>query len=439
MKKIVLLGVALILIQLPLLALVLTQERTWGGPDLDEASGVATSPDNSVYVTGTTLSFGVGDRDAFLLKYGVNGDLLWQRTYGTPQTQPFLRADEFSHGVATSPDGTAAYITGQFGDGSVFLVKFDSEGALVWQRTFGINGNFASGIAVAGDGSIYVTGGTGPFDDNQGDALLVKFTPDGLLEWDLKWGALGRDVARDVAVSADGSVYLAGETSSFVANDAFVVKVSASGAVLWERDWGVLDRDGFPGLVAAFAVGAAPDGSVYITGNAFGAGGDNNVILVKFDASGALVWEKIGGPGFGAGLDIAVAADGGLFVAGNLSVETRGVVGGHAFVAAFQADGRKKKAIAWGSAIPNNASAESIAISPDGKIVAAGFAQSPPYVVSSVSNSARAVDAFLEIVVGIASPLLAPVNNLPLGLVTTPVGSQTFAGQNDAVLLRMQR
>ena len=90
MKKTVLIATALLLVQIPLLALVLLQERTWGGPQFDEGSGVATAPDNSVYVTGTTLSFGAGDRDAFLLKYNANGALAWQRTFGTAPSEAVL-------------------------------------------------------------------------------------------------------------------------------------------------------------------------------------------------------------------------------------------------------------------------------------------------------------------------------------------------------------
>ena len=75
MKKTVVIGTALLLVQIPLIALVLLQERTWGGPQFDEGSGVATARDNSAYVTGTTLSFGAGDRDAFLLKYNATGVL----------------------------------------------------------------------------------------------------------------------------------------------------------------------------------------------------------------------------------------------------------------------------------------------------------------------------------------------------------------------------
>jgi hypothetical protein len=88
MRKAVALGAALTLLPVTLLAYVLQQERTWGGPDRDGAQGVAAAVDGSVYVTGATRSFGTGDEDAFLLKYAANGALSWQRTYGTAPDEP---------------------------------------------------------------------------------------------------------------------------------------------------------------------------------------------------------------------------------------------------------------------------------------------------------------------------------------------------------------
>ena len=431
----------LVLVQVPLLALVLIQQRTWGGPDLDEGSAVATAPDNSAYVAGTTLSFGVGDRDAVLLKYDAAGSLVWQRTFGTAPSEPGFRADEFAQGVAVSPDGSAIYMTGQFGNGSVFVAKFDPAGTLVWQRTWGGNGNFANGIAVGADGGVYVAGGTSTFDIGQGDVVVFKLTADGALEWDLTWGGPGFDAGRDIAVGADGGIYIGGETNSFVANDAFLIKVSPAGAVLWERDWGALDRDGFPGLTAAFGVGTAPDGSVYITGNASDIGTLNNVVLVKFRPNGDLVWQGIGGPGFGGGLDVAVASDGELFVSGSILADTRdpNVFGGFAFIAQFSAEGKKRKALVWGGSPQESASAESIAVSANGTITVAGWAQNPPYFADSSSNSLRSVDAFLEIVTGTITDPPALINEAPGGQVTTPVGSETFAGVTDVLFLRLQR
>src|SRR5215510_3967792 len=141
-KSIVWTATLLILVQMTILAVTLSQQSTWGGADLDEADEVAVAPDGSVYLTGTTLSFGAGGRDAFLLKYAPNGSLAWQRTYGTAPT-PLTTGDEFGLGVAAAPDGSA-YVTGQFGEGNLFLTKFDPNGNLLWQQTWGTNGNVAN-------------------------------------------------------------------------------------------------------------------------------------------------------------------------------------------------------------------------------------------------------------------------------------------------------
>jgi uncharacterized delta-60 repeat protein len=441
MRRIVVLAVMLFAVSTALLALDLLQEDTWGGADLDQGDEVAVAPDGSVFVAGTTLSFGAGDRDAFLLKYNVDGSLAWQRTYGTAPGDTGLRADEFGLGLAVASDGSA-YVTGQFGTGILFLVKFDTNGNLLWERTWGENGTIANGADVGPDGSIYVAGLTSAFGTVQSDALLLKFTPAGDLVWAKTWGGGGFDAARDVAVGADGGIYLAGETNSFEANDAFLVKFDALGNIVWERDWGTVGVNGpTAGLTAAFGVGTGADGSVYITGNAFDTGASTNIILVKFDAQGNLVWERIGGPGFGAGLDVAVAADGAVFVTGNVLVDERQGFGGVAFVAEFTAQGKAKKANTWGGSDPNdNTGAESTAIAPDGTIVIAGVVGAPPYAFGKTSNRASRVDAFL--VVPIGAVVMNPVSTLdtaPGGTVTAPAGSETFAGVSDAFMLRLQR
>ena len=366
---------------------------------------------------------------------------MWQRTFGTAPSEPFARADEFSQGVGVSPDGSAIYVTGQFGNGSVFVACFDPSGTLVWQRTWGDNGNSANGIAVGADGSVYVAGATSTFGVGQGDAFVFKLTAGGTLEWDLTWGGSGFDAGRDIAVGADGGLYVAGETNSFVANDAFLIKLSPAGGVIWERDWGALNRDGIPGLTAAFGVGTAPDGSVYITGNASDVGTLKNVVLVKFTPAGDLVWQGIGGPGFGGGTDVAVAADGAVFVSGSILADTRdpNVFGGFAFVAEFTADGKKKKALVWGGSPQESASAESIAVSAGGTIAVAGWAQNPPYFADSASNSLRSADAFLETVTGAITDPAVVLNDAPGGQVTTPAGSETFAGATDVLYLRLRR
>jgi uncharacterized delta-60 repeat protein len=437
MRKTIVLGVVLLLIQIPLIALVLVQEITWGGPDADLASDVAVASDGSVYLTGVTRSFGRGDEDAFLLKFAPNGSLVWQRTYGTAADLT-SSGSESGQGVAVAADGSV-YVTGNYRDGNVFLVKFNASGVLQWQRTWGDNGNGAGGVAVGADGSVYVAGVTFTFDPGgQGDVFLLKFSADGRLQWQRTWGGTGFDVGHDVAIGSDGGIYVAGDTNSFFANDAFLVKFSPEGAVLWERDWAIFAQDGVTaGLTDVFGVGTAADGSVYVTGNSTAAGFLENIVLVKFDATGAVVWERVGGPGFGTGIDVAVGSDGNVHVTGNLLLESAGCCGSAAFVWTFLSDGKTAGAAIWKGSDLERASGQSIAVAPGGTLVVAGSAEAPPYTFDRAGKNAKAPNALLVTPVGTVTTPPGRVTRAS-GVVNTPAGSLVFAGATDAALLRMQ-
>src|SRR5688572_15328914 len=110
MRKVIVLGGALCLVQIPLLALTLIQSHVFGGPNQDNARRVAFAPDGGVYVAGTTLS-GDGDGDAFLRKYDANRVLQWEQAYGLPFDSTSGFDDDFIEGLAVGSDGSA-YMAG---------------------------------------------------------------------------------------------------------------------------------------------------------------------------------------------------------------------------------------------------------------------------------------------------------------------------------------
>jgi len=167
---------------------------------------------------------------------------------------------------------------------------------------------------------------------------------------------------------------------------------------LQEDTWGGAGRDG------ADEVAFASDGGVYVAGTTVSADGASdtghlkNIILVKFDAAGALVWERIGGPGFGAGLDVAVSPDDtSVLVSGNRISDDPDFTGGHAIVAEFTADGKAKKANTWGGSLNDSASAESLAVNAAGLVVTVGSAGPGPYDFGRASNAAKRPDAHLVV------------------------------------------
>lgn len=399
-------------------------ERTWGGVDEDGAEGVAVAPDGSVYSTGTTFSFGAGDRDIFLLKYAADGTLVWQRTWGTARTEPTLRADDFATDVAVASGDGSVYVTGFSGD-DAFLLKFDATGTLLWQKTWGGTfTDFADGVAVAADGTIYVTGAT----DGFGDAFLVKFSPAGDLLWQRRWGGEGLDFAHDVAIAGDGSIYIAGETNSFFANDAFVAKFDATGTLLWDRAW----RDGtIEDISGGLGVAVAADGSVYVTGNASINLVGQDIFLIKLTSAGDLVFEKTWGDRLSSAHGVVVASDGTVTVAGNTGL---GQGNGDAFVVRFLANGKVTAAHTWGGVETD--SGQSIAAGPAGSVYMAGVAGTSPYVFDKTRRTTKRPDGSLGVPNGPVADAGGVVANAT-GIVLTPAGSETFAGATDAMLVKV--
>jgi hypothetical protein len=437
MRKVFVLGGGLLLVQLPLLALTLLQERTWGGPAADAANRVAFAGDGGVYVAGTTITSD-GDADAFLLKYDANRNLEWERAYGFPDVQSGFD-QEFVAGLSVGSDN-AAYVSGQLGTGVLFVAKFDAAGNLIWDTTYGANGTIATGSAIDAAGNIYVSAMSFVLDpQNDTEALLIKFDANGGIVWARAWGGVLFDASRGVAVGSDG-VYVAGETNSFFANDAFLIKFDFDGTLVWERTWGV---DGvqapFTGLTSAFGVATDGVGNVYFTGNTFESGHLKNIVLVKFTSAGDLVWNRVGGPGFGAGGDLAVSPDNlSLFVSGNILSDDPDFFGGLAFVAEFTADGKAKKGNTFGGDLSDSASADSIVVNSSGLIVAAGVAGAPPHEFGRNANSAKNPSAHLVIPEGDSHVVMLPIDAGADSGTLLPVEANVGGG-NDAFTVWLQR
>jgi serine-aspartate repeat-containing protein C/D/E len=405
-------------------------ERTWGGENGDNARGVAVGSDGSIYVTGITLSFGTPEDAAFLLKYAPDGTLLWQRIYSGQRS--VVGRDVAVHRGATG--GDAVYVTGGFFN-SAFLARFDTDGNLVWQRSWGGDSEHAEAVAVAPDGSIYIAGGTNNPDFGAGgaDMVLVKFGSDGSFVWDRTWGGPISELARDVAVAADGSVYVAGEGNSFFGNDAVLLKFAADGGLIWQRD---RRTGGLNDQSAALGVATGADGSVYVTGAFLNFGVGQQVFLSSVTADGSQLWERTWGAQVDAGLDVAVGPDGRIHLTGNTGFGQGGspAFGGDAFVVTFAPSGKVSNALTWGGA--GNDEGQAIAVGPDGNVYVAGWAEAPPYVLERARKTTKPSDAVLDVPAGAVTAPNATVS-IPNGVVTTVEGSQTFAGATDAVLVKI--
>jgi flagellin len=219
--------------------------RILGSTSSGSSYSVATSQDGSSYVAGYSNFQGS------LTKYAADGTKIWQNAVDASHVLNFAGNSVFS--VATSPDGSV-YITGsklgnldgQTSNGSndTFVIKYAADGTKLWTKLLGTAGSDAGyGVQVAADGSVYVASETGS-QSGADNARLTKLNSNGDVIWSQAiQGAAGTTTgARKLTITPDGSVYMTGYTTGNLqdqntigARDIYLTKFSASGSQLWTR------------------------------------------------------------------------------------------------------------------------------------------------------------------------------------------------------------
>lgn len=189
------------------------------------------------------------------------------------------------------------------------------------------------------------------------------------------WGGPGTDTGTGIAVTSDGSAYVTGLSNSFT-TDAFgqpsaaifAVKFAANGSLTWQRAWTGPTVFGSFGSPAA---ALAPDGSVYVVGTTT-LGSDEGVIL-KFDPSGNLLWQRALSAGTRAqeAMAVATGADGSAYVVGTIIDFANGTPT-QMSITKIAPDGTLVWQKAW-----TTASGMAVAVAPDGSVYAAGSALVP--------------------------------------------------------------
>ena len=406
----------------PAHAATLISETTWGGAASEVVGDTAVAPDGSTYVAGFTTSFGTSSPTIFVVKFAADGSLSWQRTWEGPA--PF--GTDQANDVAVAGDGSV-YVTGST-QGDAVLLKLTPGGDLVWQRRWGGGGSESGeAVAVGGDGSIYVVGGTSSFGSH---LFVLKFAADGTLTWQrIRAGG----TAQGVAVRADGTIALAGVAAREGApegGDVVVLTLTDAGALVWQRAYSASEvADARGGL----AVGS--DGSTHVAG-AIQASQRKVIVdalLVKFTSDGSLVYERVwGGRSGNVSSGVAVAADGTALWSGDSN--SYGAGSDDAFLLHMDAAGKAIDGNTWGGIGIDHG--DGVAVGPTGTISLAATAETAPFsFLGAPTKTSRARGTVTTPATPLADAAGATAD--PGGTLAVPAGTSPGPGQFDAALVRI--
>jgi hypothetical protein len=288
--------------------------KTWGGTMDDWSHDVAVDTSDNVYVVGETFSFGAGGTDAFILKYDSAGTLLWQETIGGALDDKAVAVDVDAAGNIFLACSTLSW--NLLGD--MLIMKLDSTGAILWQRTWSYFATeYPTNLVVDGGGNVYVVGQADSFGSGDNDAILIKYDTLGTLLWEKRWAGAGVDIATDVGFDASGNVYVTGQTDSFGAGDfdVFLLKYLSDGTFVWQQAWGTSARE-TPSRIAV----DAGSGTIYISGDTTVSPGVFNAFLLHYSSSGTLEHQMVWtGPDYIDSKGLLYDSSGALYLSGAAS------------------------------------------------------------------------------------------------------------------------
>jgi len=287
--------------------------KNYGGAGYDYGNAIQPTNDGGYVVAGRTSSFGAGDYDIWLLKFNALGDTLWTQTYGGTSTDQ-------ANGVIQTDDGgyLISGITSSFGAGSydAWLVKTDENGNAVWTETYGGSGyDYAWRAVSTNDGGYVFFGVTSSFGAGGYDDWLVKTDSNGDVLWDRTYGRASDDIAITGTRANDGGYVLAGYAipEGGSGYDFWVLKTNAFGDSLWANYYGrPVDSD------YAYDVKPTIDGGIVIGGTSYsGDTGLSDYMLVKVDENGnAQFTQKYGSGNSDQCQGIQQTNDGGFILTG---------------------------------------------------------------------------------------------------------------------------
>jgi uncharacterized delta-60 repeat protein len=287
-------------------------QRVLGGASSENGLSVSIDSSDNVYVFGYTTSTGAGQEDFLLAKYNSAGAIQWQRTLG---------GSGRDYGQAVTVDiYSNVYVIGYSdssgaGSNDMLLSRYDSSGTIQWQRSLGgVSGDRGYSLDVDSTGNVYVFGQTASTGAGGTDFLLAKYNSLGTIQWQRTLGGASNEFGYSVTIDSSDNVYVLGRTFSTGAGsyDFLLAKYNSSGTIQWQRVLGGASSD------TGNSVATDSSDNVYVFGETGSAGaGSEDFLLAKYDSAGTIQWQRtLGGAAGETGYSVIIDSADDVYVIG---------------------------------------------------------------------------------------------------------------------------
>ena len=295
----------------------------------DRVVGMALDSSGNVYVTcNLNLTYaGFDGSQILMIKYGPDGDTIWERRIGTG-------IQEYIAYAMTLDSHDNVCVTGVRRDqDEYFVFRYSTNGVFQWERGDSAGTVYPTAIEADGSNNLYIFGSY--WDGSKSSYYMLKLDSEGNTIWASLKDPEAQNLVNpvDMKVDAAGNVYATGYAdSAHSESDYYTLKYNTAGELQWAF------RYTAPGATSSRAMRLALDqhANVYVTGTA-DLSSFSAIATVSYDPAGVLRWEAMGGsvPGrptrlpstpkekgivkrFGRAADLVLDLSGKVFVAGGV-------------------------------------------------------------------------------------------------------------------------
>ena len=337
-------------------------DKSYGGPNIDDASSIVATPDGGYLIGGQSysdISFeksqnNKGGNDYWLIKIDTQGNKQWDKSFSGigpwgDDLRVILPLSDGGYLLAGSSEGKIGYEKSEDSRGNwidYWIIKLDASGNQLWDKTIGGPAVDGLGDVVETDDGGFLLGGHS-FGQDLGngyektavphnyseDYWIVKIDANGDKIWDKIYGGEKYESCTKIIKTHDGNYLLAGSSNSAASYekseesrgnyDFWLVKIDPDGNQIWDKTIGGNDGDYLRKAIltpdGGFLLGGGSSSDTGFEKSQNNKGG-NDYWVVKTDLHGNVEWDRTyGGSGYESLGDLLMTSDQHLVLIGTSS------------------------------------------------------------------------------------------------------------------------